>query len=105
MSYYYEDDPYKYDDNGNYGDNNYEDDYESYSDHAESDHGDPDPDPSEFDNTNYDNTTPIEYEDVEVNWEIYSFEEFESVVNEGYEHKVDEGEYEHRQGEVDGNEH
>jgi hypothetical protein len=104
MSYYYEDDPYEYDDNGNYGDNNYKDDYESYSDHAESDHGDPDPDPSKFDNTNYDDTTPIEYEDVEVNWEVYSFEEFESVVNEGYEHEVNEGEYEHGQGEVNGNE-
>jgi len=99
MSYYYEDDPYEYDDNGNYSDNGYENDYESYSDHAESDHGDPDPDPSELD---YDDTTPIEYEDVEVNGEVY---DLESAVNEEHEHEVDEGEYEPGQGEVDGNEH
>jgi hypothetical protein len=100
MSYYYEDDPYEYDDNGNYGDNNYEDDYESYSDYTESDHGDPDPDPSEFDNTNYNDTTPIEYEDIEVNWEVYSLEGLESVVNEGHEYEVNEGEYEHELGEL-----
>jgi hypothetical protein len=100
MLHHYEDYSYEYADEGNHGYNDYKNDYKSYLNHIESDHGNPEPTPSELNDTNYGDTTPleyeanettndgyksdnVEYEDIEVNGEVYNLAELADAINSG----------------------